>query len=288
MSISHRLLRAAPFALLLALPALAAPAPKPLKVLLITGGCCHDYAKQKDILKQGIEQRANVIVDQMHTPDKSTRPPLPCHTDANYGKGYDVIIHDQCAAGINEADIVRNVLQPHVDGIPAVALHCAMHSYRVVKDYARPQVTGSEGALWFDLLGLQSSGHGPQEPITVRIVGTNHPVMRGLDGWNTLKEELYNNVQPPAVFPAHRPLAVGHQTVRTKEGTPREAEAVVIWTNEFGRKKTRVFGTSLGHNNATVEAGWYLDLVTRGVLWSAGMLGPDGKPAKAYEAGKQP
>ena len=26
---------------------------KPLRVLLITGGCCHDYAKQKDILKKG-------------------------------------------------------------------------------------------------------------------------------------------------------------------------------------------------------------------------------------------
>ncbi|MBC8117763.1 MAG: hypothetical protein H7062_25515, partial [Candidatus Saccharimonas sp.] len=25
--------------------------PKPLKALLILGGCCHDYAKQKDILK---------------------------------------------------------------------------------------------------------------------------------------------------------------------------------------------------------------------------------------------
>ena len=26
---------------------------KPLKVLLLAGGCCHYYAKQKDILKSG-------------------------------------------------------------------------------------------------------------------------------------------------------------------------------------------------------------------------------------------
>jgi hypothetical protein len=44
---------------------LAATAPlfaqdaKPLKVLLITGGCCHDYAKQKDILQKGLEERLN-------------------------------------------------------------------------------------------------------------------------------------------------------------------------------------------------------------------------------------
>ena len=30
---------------------------KPLKVLLITGGCCHDYKTQTELLKKGIEER---------------------------------------------------------------------------------------------------------------------------------------------------------------------------------------------------------------------------------------
>ena len=47
--------------------AFADDAPKPLKVLLVTGGCCHDYKKQKDILKEGLEARANVVVEQMHS-----------------------------------------------------------------------------------------------------------------------------------------------------------------------------------------------------------------------------
>ncbi len=42
-------------------------AAQPIRALLITGGCCHDYAHQKDILKQGLEQRANIVVDQVHT-----------------------------------------------------------------------------------------------------------------------------------------------------------------------------------------------------------------------------
>ena len=49
---------------------------KPLRVLLITGGCCHEYSKQKDVLKEGLEQRANFQVTQIHTDDKSTKPPL--------------------------------------------------------------------------------------------------------------------------------------------------------------------------------------------------------------------
>ena len=36
-------------------------APKALKALLITGGCCHDYSKQKDLLKAGLEARAHIV-----------------------------------------------------------------------------------------------------------------------------------------------------------------------------------------------------------------------------------
>ncbi len=54
----------------------AADAPKPLRVLLITGGCCHDYAKQKDIVKTELEKRLNAVVDQIHTDDRTTKPPL--------------------------------------------------------------------------------------------------------------------------------------------------------------------------------------------------------------------
>jgi len=35
----------------------AADEAKPLKVLLVAGGCCHDYAAQTQILKKGIEAR---------------------------------------------------------------------------------------------------------------------------------------------------------------------------------------------------------------------------------------
>jgi hypothetical protein len=59
------LLRLAVFTLLAPL-ALAAP----LRVLLITGGCCHDYAAQKELLKRGLEARANVVVEHLYTPDR--------------------------------------------------------------------------------------------------------------------------------------------------------------------------------------------------------------------------
>src|ERR1035441_4972679 len=91
-------------------PASAADDPKPLKVLLITGGCCHDYVKQKDILKRGIEARANAQVDIIYVADGSTHPPLPIYGHPDYAKGYDVVIHDECASDINDPAIVEGVL----------------------------------------------------------------------------------------------------------------------------------------------------------------------------------
>ena len=45
---------------------------------------------------------------------------------------------------------------------------------------------------------------------------------------------------------------------------------VVVWANTYG--SGRVFGTTLGHANATVGHPVYLDLVTRGLLWVCGKL----------------
>ncbi len=38
------------------------PKIKPLQVLLVCGGCCHDYDAQKDLIAKGLEERAHVQV----------------------------------------------------------------------------------------------------------------------------------------------------------------------------------------------------------------------------------
>jgi len=40
----------------------------------------------------------------------------------------------------------------------------------------------------------------------------------------------------------------------------------VAWTNDY--HGTRVFSTSIGHNNVTVADARYLNLVARGILWA--------------------
>lgn len=244
----------------------------PLKLLLITGGCCHDYKAQKDILKAGLEARVNCTVEQIHVDDKSTKPPFPHHGNPDYAKGFDLVIHDECAADIKDPVVIDAVLKPHVDGLPAVNLHCAMHSYRF-GDIGKPVQPGADNGKWFTFLGLQTTGHGPQEPINIVFVDKEHPIAKGLADWTTIKEELYNNV----AIHGGIPLARGKQMVKGKE-----VETVVAWTNEFGAKKAKIFSTTLGHNNDTVADPRYLDLIAHGVLWTTGHINADGTAATGY------
>ncbi|HVY70399.1 MAG TPA: ThuA domain-containing protein [Verrucomicrobiae bacterium] len=258
-----------------------ASAPKPLRVLLITGGCCHDYARQKDILKQGIEARANVVVDQIHTDDKTTHPPLAILGNPDYAKGYDLVIHDECGADISDPAVVQGVLKPHQDGIPGVNLHCAMHCYRIGNPND-PVTLGTPHGYWFEYLGLQSSGHGAQLPISLAFADPESPVTKGMANWTTINEELYNNIH---LFANAHALARGSQVVKRRNGEQGTNTFVTVWSNTYGPKKTRVFSTTIGHNNDTVSDPRYLDLVTRGVLWATGHLKNDGAPEKGYGPG---
>ncbi len=254
---------------LLALTALVsaqAAATKPLRALLIAGGCCHDYALQHVILKEGLEARAHIEVETIHSPDRSTKAKFEKYEKPDWAKGYDVIIHDECSADVKDLDYVNNILAAHKAGVAAVNLHCAMHSYRVGQ-FREPVQPGSPDALWFDLLGLQSTGHGPQAPIAITVINKTHPVMQGLADWTTVNEELYNNIR---VFPTAIPMMRGKQVLKQKDGTTKDVEAIVTWGNTYG--KTRVFSSTIGHNNATVGDPRYLDMVTRGLLWSCDKL----------------
>ena len=40
-----------------------------LKGLIVVGGCCHDYERQKTILSEGMSQRVNIEWDVFHGPN---------------------------------------------------------------------------------------------------------------------------------------------------------------------------------------------------------------------------
>ena len=247
-----RLLAVVASAVLLAAPVPAAdPAVKPVRALLVIGGGYHDYAKQKDVLVKGIEARGHIAVTLAYEPGTDGKTPNPAFAKPDWAKDFDIVIHDECTADVTDPAVIDRVLQPHRDGLPAVVLHCGMHCFRGA---GYPKDTP-----WFAFTGLATTGHGPQQPIAVTYL--DHPITKTLAGWTTVNEELYNNA-------AGELKSTATAVARGKQGA---AESVVAWTNTYAGK-TKVFATTLGHNNTTVGDPKYLDLVTRGLLWAAGKL----------------
>ena len=262
-----------------AVTCLAAETTKPIKVLLVIGGCCHDYATQKDLIKNGIESRINATVEIAYNDTKDTKPIFEAYKKANWADAYDVIIHDECAADITDPAYVDNILKAHHDGKPAVNLHCGMHSYRW-GNYKEPVTEGADNAHWYEMIGLQSNGHGPKLALNVSYFNQESPITQGLTDWTTFpNEELYNNVK---IFQI-TPLVRGSQMVKDKKtGVESKVESIIAWTNLYGPNKTRIFSTTLGHDSKTVADDRYLDFITRGLLWSVNHLSPDGKPEAGY------
>jgi putative membrane-bound dehydrogenase-like protein len=235
---------------------------KPLKVLLITGGCCHDYTAQKSIIAQGLWERAHIDVEVVQQGGTATNSKIEVYDDPNWADAYDVIIHDECFSDVTDTAYVDGILKPHREGKPAVVLHCAMHCYRDGRDD------------WFRFCGVTSRRHGAHYAHEVLNRDAEHPIMANFPaGWANPAGELY---WIEKVWDTAHPLG----SAKNRE---LGNEEVCIWTNQF--EKCRVFGTTLGHHNATVEDPVYLDMLTRGVLWAADKLDDpqylkvaDGKP----------
>ena len=227
----------------------AAEPPKPLKVLLVCGGCCHDYTSQKELLSKGMMERAHVDVEVVHQGGTVTNSKIALYEKKDWSKGFDVVIHDECFSDVKENEWTQGIITPHREGLPAVVLHCAMHCYR----------DGTDD--WFQFCGVTSRRHGAHYPHEVLNTDASHPIMAKFGpAWANPAGELY---WIEKVWPTAHPLG----TAKNKE---QGNDEVCVWTNQYG--KGRVFGTTLGHHNETVNAPEYLDLITRGTLWACDKL----------------
>lgn len=232
---------------------------KPIKALLITGGCCHDYTAQKELIAKGLMARAHFDVITVEQGGRTTNTKIPLYEKDDWADGFDVILHDECFSDIPDKEWTQRVLKPHKAGVPAVVIHCAMHCYRDGTDE------------WFKFCGVTSRRHGAHYPHEVVNQDETHPIMKGFGkSWANPAGELY---WIEKVWPTAHPLAIG----KNKE----KEDDVCVWTNLYGEKKTRVFGTTLGHHNETVQSKEFLDMVTRGTLWACDKLNDDYlKPTK--------
>jgi type 1 glutamine amidotransferase len=237
-----------------------AEAAKPIRALMVCGGCCHDYENQKRILSEGISKRANVVWTIVHDVDTTREHQIGIYTNADWAKGYDVVVHNECYGYVTNNAFVEGIAKPHFEGLPAVVLHCSTHSYRMAKTDE-----------WRQLIGQSSFSHETRRDLDVKLINGEHPVMKGFPKeWHDPQDELYKNEK---LWPNFIPLAKAY-------GVDTKKEHVCVWLNTYG--KARVFGTTLGHTDDTMSSDVYLNLVARGLLWACDKLDDQGNPKPGY------
>ena len=223
---------------------------KPIRALLITGGCCHDYAFQATALTAAVEKLGPVTWTIINEGGTSKNAKIKLYENPDWAKPYDVVVHNECFADLKDPDYTRKITTAHKAGTPAVVIHCAMHTYRML-----------EVDDWREFLGVTSRRHDHQAqyPVSPTAAAKNHPIMRGFpEKWVTPMDELYviEKTWPKTVALAPSVSDADGKTYPT------------IWTNDFGG--TRIFGTTYGHGNVTWLDPVFLTYVARGIRWAAG------------------
>lgn len=267
----RRMLLSIVVAMLALVPAVRGQDAKPIKCLLLTGGCCHDYEGQKKLLQEELAKRMNIEFTVVHEGEGKnkggTKHVFSVYSNPDWAKGYDVVIHNECFAAVSDEKVINAVAKAHADGVPAIFIHCALHTFRDAK-------TTDE---WRKAIGVTSKSHEKSRQLTIKTVKADHPIMKGFPAtWTTPdKDEMYVVLQQ---WETCVPLATAY-------GEDTKKDHPIIWINNYG--KAKVFGTSAGHANKNLTAPEMMDCIARGLLWTTGHLQEDGKPAKGYEAPKK-
>jgi type 1 glutamine amidotransferase len=224
----------------------------PVRALLITGGCCHNYPFQSQQFTNAMAKLAKVEWTVVMDGGTGTRAEISLYDTPDWAKGYDVVVHNECFADTTNQVYIRKITAPHKAGVPAVVIHCAMHTYRA-----------ADIDDWREFLGVTSRRHDHQSKYPVKLVEPANPILKGIaTNWVTPMDELYIIEK---VEPNTKPLAT---SVSERDGKTYP----VIWTNQYG--KARVFGTTYGHSDDMWRDENFLKLVAQGTLWAAGRLQP--------------
>jgi type 1 glutamine amidotransferase len=219
---------------------------KRIRALVISGGCCHDYRGQDKILMDLMANELPVDWTILYEGGTGGDVKVQLYEKPNWAVGYDLVIHNECYANVNDEKLIGQIVAAHKAGVPSMVFHCSLHSYRPAT------VDG-----WREFMGVQSHRHTMAHNIAVKLSEAASPITKGMPAeWSTPTDELY-------VIEKTWP---GVTTLATAV-SPEEGHAVypVIWTNDY--YGTRVFGTSLGHGE-TWNDPVFREMTVRAFKWT--------------------
>lgn len=234
-----------------------------VKVLYVTHepGKYHAYTPQRKVFEE-IAKKNNWKLIVMSGSQAEVETKLA--TDPDFGKYADVIVYNICMAHSKKLDAPHNIIQQTKEkGIPALLVHCSLHSFWPTYKENGGDAVHAEGAnkkaktkqallaewkeshpgvdfpAWPNMTGIASTGHGPRKELQATPIDSSHVIFKGVEkGYTTTsKAELYNNFIT---------ADDSKNTTILLNGKQGNKEACILWEHPVGKSKSLSF--TLGHD----------------------------------------
>lgn len=244
-----------------------------LKVLIIDGQNNHEWQKTTPLLDQMLQKSGRFVADIATAPKsgeemKGFRPKF---------SDYDVVVSNYNGdrwPKETEEDFVAYLK----NGGGFVSVHAADNAFAEWPEYneaiglggwfgrdekSGPYVYYKDDELVRDDSPGRCGGHGQQHEFVVRTREPEHPIMKGIpEKWLHAQDELYDTLRGPAKNMTI--LATAYSDPKTG-GTGRDEPGLMVI--DFG--KGRVFHTTMGHADYSMDCVGFITTLLRGTEWAA-------------------